>query len=80
MNTKDIATNGISVLTGGYALMNINDILSTTILILSILNILFNMGYAIYKHIKNKQLDAISNDIEEANKQLEQLKRKEDKK
>ena len=77
-NTKDVASYGVSVLTGGYALININDILSTAILVLSILNILFNMGYAIYKHIKNKNPDAISNEIEKAKKELENLKGKEE--
>lgn len=63
-----------SVGTGIYALATITNILSVIILILSILNILWGMGYKIYQHFKNKKFQEISNELEEAKNELEELK------
>lgn len=76
---KDNVSNGISILTGSFALANIEQILSIIILVISLANILINVILKIYKHIKNKQYDEIPNDINEASEQLENLKKKEGK-
>lgn len=73
-NTNEIITTSVSVVTGTYALANIQDILSVIILVLSILNILWNFAYRLYKHIKNKEFDKISEDIEETQDKLTDLK------
>ena len=48
----DIISDSASLITGAYALVNIQEILSIVILVLSIINILFNMVIIILK-IKN---------------------------
>lgn len=68
-------SNAISIVTGALALGNIEEILSIIILIISIANILFNMGMKMYNHIKNKNYEAISNELEKTKKELENLKK-----
>lgn len=77
---KDNISNGISILTGSFALANIQEILSIIILVISILNILVNMSIKIYNKIKANKYDEIPNDINEASEQLENLQKKEGKK
>lgn len=76
----DLISDGASVLTGMFALSNIQDILSIVILVLSIANILFNMIMRIYHHIKNKEYDKIPVEIDNTTKELENLKSKENEK
>lgn len=73
-NPRDFISTSLSVVTGTYALSNIQDMLSIIILILSIANILYNLGYKIYNHIKNKRFDMIDDDIENAKNELTDLK------
>lgn len=77
MKIQETVTNVTSVFTGLYAVANIQEILSVVILILSILNILWNMGYRIYTHIKNKRYEKISQEIETAKDELSGLKKEE---
>lgn len=76
---KDNVSTGVSILTGSFALANIQEILSIIILVISILNILVNMTIKIYNKIKEKKYDEIPNDINEASEQLENLQKKEGK-
>ena len=39
-------SNATSIVTGGYALANIQETLSVIILVLSIINVLWNMSYS----------------------------------
>lgn len=80
MLNKDNVSTGVSILTGSFALANIQEILSIIILVISILNILVNMTIKIYNKIKEKKYDEIPNDINEASEQLENLQKKEGKK
>lgn len=75
INKFENISTALSVGTGTYAIANINDILSVIILILSIINILWNMGCRIYKHIKEKRYEAISQEIENAKEELNDLKK-----
>jgi hypothetical protein len=70
----DLISDGASVLTGMFALSNIQDILSIIILVLSIANIIINMIMRIYHHIKNKEYDEIPNEIDKTTKELEKIK------
>ena len=74
---KELSTTVVSVFTGTYALANIQDVLSIIILILSIDNILYNLGYRIYNRIKSKEFDKIDDDIENSIDELNDLKKKE---
>lgn len=74
---KDNISSGVSIFTASFALTNIEQILSIIILVISILNILINMGIKIYFRIKNKQIQEIPNDIKQASEELEKLKEKE---
>ena len=76
----DLISDSASVLTGAFALSNIQDILSIVILVLSIANIIFNMFMRIYHHIKNKEYDEIPIEIDKTTKELENLKSKENEK
>lgn len=74
----DIISDSASLITGAYALVNIQEILSIVILVLSIINILFNMVMRIYHHFKDKKYDEIPNDISTTIQELEKLEKKED--
>ena len=74
---KDRVSAGVSIFTGSFALVNIEQILSIIILVISLANILINVILKIYNHIKNKQYDEIPNDINEASEQIENLQKKE---
>lgn len=63
---NDKVSTSVSILTGGYALANLEQTLSIIILVLSIINIIWNLGCKIYTHIKNKQYDKIDDDISDA--------------
>lgn len=70
-------SNATSIVTGGYALANIQETLSVIILVLSIINVLWNMSYRIYTHVKNKRYEKISQEIENAKEELNNLKEEE---
>lgn len=72
----EIISNATSVVTGSYAIATIQDTLGVIILVLSILNILWNMGYRIYTHIKEKRYEKISQEIETAKEELQKIKEK----
>ena len=74
-NKYETISNSTSVVTSTIAIANFHEILSIVILVLSIANILFNMCYRIYNHIKNKNVEKISEDITDAQNQLENLKK-----
>ena len=71
---QELIQTSISVCTGTYAVFNIQDVLSIVILVLSILNILWNLGYKIYKHVKNKELDKIDDEFKKAIEELNDRK------
>ena len=73
MVNKDKISNTISILTGGFALVNIQEVLSIIILTISIVNILFNAFIKIYNHYKEKNVKKVIDDINEAKEELEKL-------
>lgn len=77
MFTKyDVITDTTSVVTATFSIAYIKETLSIIILVISILNILFNLGVKIIKHIKEKNLEKISIELEETKQKLEELERK----
>ena len=73
----------VDATTGAWGLANIQQILGIICLILSILSFLCKIGYSIYIKIKDKkydeiseELDAIKNELDEANKVIEIIKEK----
>lgn len=73
----------VDATTGAWGLANIQQILGIICLILSILSFLCKIGYSIYVKIKDKkydeistELDAIKNELDEANKVIEIIKEK----
>lgn len=70
---KEYISDALSVVTGAIALDNIEEILSIIILIVSIANIVFNMVFRIYNHIKNKDVEGIKQDIEDAESTLKEI-------
>lgn len=74
---NDVISDSISILTGSFAIANIEHILSIVILVISILNILFNALIKIIKHIKNKEYDLLDDDFNGAKEELQNLQEKE---
>ena len=70
---KEYLSDATSIVTGAFALENIEEILSIVILVISIANILFNMICRIYNHIKNKQIESISDDVNDGIDSLKEL-------
>ena len=70
---KEYISDALSVVTGAIALENIEEILSIIILIVSIANIVFNMVFRIYNHIKNKDVEGIKQDIEDTESALKEI-------
>ena len=64
----------VDVASGSYGLANIQTILGIVLLVLSIISILFKMGFSIYTHIKNKQYQEIQKDLDQAKEEIEKLK------
>lgn len=79
INTRNIISNSLSVVTGTYALANIKEILGIIILVLSIANILWNLGCSIVNRIKKKEYDKIDDDFEDSIEKLTDLKEEEKK-
>lgn len=71
MNTNEVVTTSVSVGTTVYALANIQEVLGVIVLVLSVINILFNMGYRVYKHIKSKNYEEISKEIDNAKNEIQ---------
>lgn len=69
-------SDAVSGITGLFAIINFEQLLSIIILILSILNILFNMILRIVYHIKNKNFDLITNELDHATNLLNNLNKK----
>lgn len=65
-NLNNTLSNTLSVITASWGISNIQDILGIIVLILSIMNILWNMIYKIYNNIKNKNYTEIDDNIKNA--------------
>lgn len=73
MKSYDTISNGASILTSMYALADIESVISIIILVISLLNILLNSFIKLKKHIKEKNIEAINNDLKETKEDLEKL-------
>ena len=73
INKFDVISSGTSVVTATYSIAYFKETLSIIILVISILNILFNMGYKIYKKVKEKRYAEISVEIEKTKEELEKI-------
>lgn len=65
-NLNNTLSNTLSVITASWGISNIQDILGIIVLILSIMNILWNMIYKIYNNIKSKNYTEIDDNIKNA--------------
>lgn len=65
-NLNNALSNSLSVITASWGISNIQDILGVVVLILSIMNILWNMFYKIYNNIKHKNYTEIDDNIKDA--------------
>ena len=74
----ETTNNVVSVITGGIGIAMIQDVLGVIILVLSITNILINLGFKIYDNIKKKKYKKIVNDINDTIDNLEELEDKTD--
>lgn len=72
----ETTNNVVSVITGGIGIAMIQDVLGVIILVLSITNILINLGFKIYDSIKKKKYKKITKDIDDTITTLEELEDK----
>ena len=77
MDIAEPLLNGMGILVG---VSDIENILNIVLLCVSIFAILWRAGYTIYQHIKEKKFDKISDDINNAKDEIENLMPKEDNK
>lgn len=75
----DIAETGLNTLGVLIGVSDIENVLNLVLLIVSIIAILWRAGYAIYQHIRNKRLDKVGDEIEQAKDDIENLLPKEEK-
>lgn len=75
----DIAETGLNTLGVLIGVSDIENALNLVLLIVSIIAILWRAGYAIYQHIRNKRLDKVGDEIEQAKDDIENLLPKEEK-
>ena len=73
MNKYELISDGASVVTASYSIANLKETLSIIILVLSILNILVNMLIRTIKHIKNKQYEKVTAEINTAKHELQEI-------
>lgn len=71
VDTAETALNALSIL---ISVQDLNDIINLILLIVSVLAILWRAGYAIYKHIKDKNYDKVSDELDKTKKDIENLK------
>ena len=62
-----------------YGLANIQTVLGIVLLILSIISIIFKCVLSIYTHVKNKEIEKITEDLDAAASELGKLKELENK-
>lgn len=80
IKTNEAISTGVSVATGGYAMFNIENFLSIVILILSIINIAWTLGYRLYAIFKEGRYEEVDKEIGKSINDLENLKDKGEKK
>lgn len=71
---KDIIDYGLSSISLSWALIDIENVLSIILLILSLINLLYKMIRDIYFAIKNKKYDSIDNIIEDTIDEIKNIK------
>lgn len=64
----------LSVLSIAWSAENIDTILGIILMVLSIVNILWTTGYKIYNHIKEKNYDKVSEEIQAAIDKIKDIK------
>lgn len=64
----------LSVLSIAWSAENIDTILGIILMALSIVNILWTTGYKIYNHIKEKNYDKVSEEIQDAIDKIKDIK------
>ena len=69
-SVAELSLNTISIM---VASIDIENVLSIILLVLSVCSILYRLGYNIYKLIKNKKYDKIDDEIDKAKDDIEKL-------
>lgn len=77
IDTAETILNTASII---ISVQDLNDIINLILLIVSLIAILWRAGYAIYKHIKEKDYDKVNDELSKAKDDIEKLNHKEDNK
>ena len=72
-NKQDLITTILSSIGITISIHDIYEIISIILLVLSIINILWVLCSRIYTHVKNKEYDKVSQEIEDATNKLKEL-------
>lgn len=73
MKVNEIADHALSIISVGWSIENINNVLGVILLVLSIARILWSTGYKVYTAIKNKKLEDVEKSIMEGIEEIKQL-------
>lgn len=73
INTYETSLNVCGV---AYSLANLQTIIGIIVGVLTLVSILYRFAITVYNHIKNKQYDKISTDIEATKSELEDFNKK----
>lgn len=74
MNNYSIYSYSLSIMSLMWSTENINSLLGIILTILSIINILYTAIRNIYKYIKNKNYDKVSEEITDAIEKIDDIK------
>lgn len=73
MNTKSLIDDVLIVCGISVSLLDIQQTLSIVLLVFNVLWIIWKFIYRVYTHIKNNQIDEIENDIKDAKDEIEKF-------
>lgn len=79
LDKREITSSIIGTVGITTSVQNLTEILNLIVLILSIVNIMWVLVYGIYKHVKHKEYDKISEDLEKAKNGIENVKKEDNK-
>lgn len=74
MNSNEVSSSILGTLGITLSVQDLTQIVNLVLLILSVINILWVLGSRIYKRIEKKEYDKIGDDINEAIKDIKDIK------
>lgn len=76
MNKINAYETSLNICGVAYSLANLQTIIGIIVGVLTLISILYRFAMTVYEHIKNKQYDKISTDIEQTKNELVDFNKK----